>query len=171
MAELADAADSKSAGAWHLGGSTPPPGRLIRIVIPAVYGISVSRLFLRVSLFLDQGSDDWTEVQHFLVSKEAVFYDVAGSAGEGDVLKRVADSAVFAVPSWRIGFTERSAAVGAVGPGVHHRIVVASKRRALIRLTSIHRPVSTSAFWVLLRLLAGETVVASSWRTGPEPGF
>ena len=69
--------------------------------------------------FLDQGSDDWTEVEHFLVSKEAVFYDVAGSAGEDDVLKRVADSAVFAVPSWWIGFAERSAAVGAVGAGVH----------------------------------------------------
>ena len=26
MAELADAADSKSAGTWYLGGSTPPPG-------------------------------------------------------------------------------------------------------------------------------------------------
>ena len=26
MAELADAADSKSAGTWYLGGSIPPPG-------------------------------------------------------------------------------------------------------------------------------------------------
>ena len=26
MAELADAADSKSAGTWDLGGSIPPPG-------------------------------------------------------------------------------------------------------------------------------------------------
>ncbi len=26
MAELADAADSKSAGTWYLGGSSPPPG-------------------------------------------------------------------------------------------------------------------------------------------------
>ena len=29
MAELADAADSKSAGTWYLGGSTPPPGTTI----------------------------------------------------------------------------------------------------------------------------------------------
>ena len=29
MAELADAADSKSAGTWYLGGSTPPPGTSI----------------------------------------------------------------------------------------------------------------------------------------------
>ena len=29
MAELADAADSKSAGTWYLGGSTPPPGTRI----------------------------------------------------------------------------------------------------------------------------------------------
>src|SRR5215471_4471450 len=28
MAELADAADSKSAGTWYLGGSTPPPGTM-----------------------------------------------------------------------------------------------------------------------------------------------
>jgi hypothetical protein len=28
MAELADAADSKSAGTWYLGGSTPPPGTI-----------------------------------------------------------------------------------------------------------------------------------------------
>ncbi len=28
MAELADAADSKSAGTWYLGGSIPPPGTI-----------------------------------------------------------------------------------------------------------------------------------------------
>jgi hypothetical protein len=30
MAELADAADSKSAGTWYLGGSTPPPGTSLK---------------------------------------------------------------------------------------------------------------------------------------------
>ena len=30
MAELADAADSKSAGTWYLGGSTPPPGTTLK---------------------------------------------------------------------------------------------------------------------------------------------
>ncbi len=29
MAELADAADSKSAGTWYLGGSIPPPGTIL----------------------------------------------------------------------------------------------------------------------------------------------
>jgi hypothetical protein len=30
MAELADAADSKSAGTWYLGGSIPPPGTSLK---------------------------------------------------------------------------------------------------------------------------------------------
>ena len=32
MAELADAADSKSAGTWYLGGSTPPPGTSSKLI-------------------------------------------------------------------------------------------------------------------------------------------
>ena len=90
MAELADAADSKSAEVHPSWGFNSPPGRLIRIVILAAYGISVSRVFLRTWPLLDQGSDDRTKVEHFLVGKEAVFYNVAGSAGEDDIFKRVA---------------------------------------------------------------------------------
>ena len=32
MAELADAADSKSAGTWYLGGSIPPPGTSVSLL-------------------------------------------------------------------------------------------------------------------------------------------
>ncbi len=42
MAELADAADSKSAGTWYLGGSIPPPGT---IDFPESH--SITRSFLR----------------------------------------------------------------------------------------------------------------------------
>ena len=41
MAELADAADSKSAGAKHLGGSTPPPGTNYPAVLSMLYEGSI----------------------------------------------------------------------------------------------------------------------------------
>jgi hypothetical protein len=55
MAELADAADSKSAGTWYLGGSTPPPGTNRnpftphRLSIPAavIFQLAVALALLR----------------------------------------------------------------------------------------------------------------------------
>ena len=76
-------------------------------------------MFLRTWPLLDERSDDRTKVEHFVVGKQAAFYDVASSAGENDIVKRVANSTVFAVPSWRIGFGKWSAAVDTVNTGVH----------------------------------------------------
>ena len=48
MAELADAADSKSAGTWYLGGSIPPPGTSLIVLHPD----SLSVCFFRNRFFL-----------------------------------------------------------------------------------------------------------------------
>jgi hypothetical protein len=48
MAELADAADSKSAGTWYLGGSIPPPGTSLCALLTLTH-LRIRDLWLRVA--------------------------------------------------------------------------------------------------------------------------
>jgi hypothetical protein len=71
MAELADAADSKSAGTWYLGGSIPPPGTILNLFIHRLAGQDSPNHF-RISSCITCGNSVRTLSEENLLREKAV---------------------------------------------------------------------------------------------------